>query len=186
MGVGMGTDAVRPSRRQSAIWMARINAVIGPLMIGWLGLTVAVIVYEQIAMLPLPPPTPAQLEAATPGARADWAVVYAQLHRRIPRPPPELGRVWATRSGRICGYVNSREAGVDFMTPFFTVGRRPVLREDDEHLYFREWLSCLGDYWVDLHAGTEDTGFCASRHGRSSVLGELLCDRKPPPRSLVR
>jgi hypothetical protein len=87
----------------------------------------------------------------------------------------EFGKVWTTHTGRICGLVDHREAAVDNMTPFYTVGLVPILREDDPPRYFHEWLYCIGDYVVELHAGSQDTGFCASRHGRSTVIAPLIC-----------
>ena len=180
----MDGPAAQRHRRSRLSWLGRLTPTLEPLLFIWMGLTVALIVGEQIAMLPPPPPTPAQVAAATPKAQADWRLVYAQLYRRLDHRSfetgPELGKVWATRDGRICGYVNKREAAVDNMMPFFTVGLRPVLRSDDPRRYFRDWLSCIGNHWVELHAGSEESGTCASRHGRETELGRELCNPEPP------
>lgn len=155
--------------------IARVSAVTGPVMFAWLAVATVAIVRDQISLLPPRPPTPAEVTAAPPRAKANWRLVYASLFRRLPDPPPELGSVWATRTGRICGLVSRRESGVDSMTPFYTVGLYPLLRDDDQRRYFHDWMDCIGDHWVQMHTGTEKAGFCASAHGRASVLGHLLC-----------
>jgi hypothetical protein len=113
--------------------------------------------------------------AATPKATADWAIVYARLSARLADPPPEVGEVWATRSGRICGFVDDRQSAVDRMTRFYTVGLQPFLQHDDEALYRRVWTGCINSRWVELHPGSEKTGFCATTRGRRSVLGRVIC-----------
>jgi hypothetical protein len=156
-----------------------------------LGLVLAAavfIVLDSIALMPSKPPTREELAAARIRSAADWRVVEARLIQRTRYPPFEIGSVWTVRSGRICGLVNVGEAGVDSMSRFYTVGQTPMLSADDPHLYFKAWMDCLDRRWIQLHAGTEKTGFCASKHGRESPLGEVLCDaagqlkRTPTPR----
>jgi hypothetical protein len=159
---------------------SRALAAIEAAMFVWLGLNTLAIYVDQILMLPPRPPTPAEVAAATPGAESAWKGVYASLYRRLPRPPPELGGVWMTRGGRICGLVNTREAGVDLMTPFYTLNGAVMLREDSVPLYFRTWMDCIDSHWVILHEGTQQTGLCASVHGRATVLGREICAVRKP------
>jgi hypothetical protein len=163
------------SPRRISHAVTRAFAVVGWLSSTWLALAVVGAAWDIAAMQPHRGPTPAERAAATPAARAQWAKVYATLYRRLPRPPPELGPVWRTWSGRICGAVNTREAGVDFMTPFYTDAGRVWLREDDFRRYDRAWPTCLGDQWVILNPGVFDTGMCASAHVRKTVLGREIC-----------
>ena len=64
---------------------------------------------------------------------------------------------------------------VDNMTRFYTVGARPVLQHDDERQYRRVWTGCIDSRWVELHVGSEKTGFCATARGRQSILGRIIC-----------
>ena len=167
---------MRGSNLQSApipaSWLNRIGL---GLMAVWVAAMVGGVVQDQATLWPPPPPTPAETAAATPRAKADWAVVYARLATRLADPPPEVGEVWATRSGRICGFVDDRETAVDSMRRFYTVGLRPRLQQDDEAAYRRVWTGCINSRWVELHAGSEKTGFCATTRGRRSVLGRVIC-----------
>jgi hypothetical protein len=86
-----------------------------------------------------------------------------------------VGEVWATRRFRICGYANARSSAVDDMTPFFSVDGEPRLKADNIFVYVLVWQACLKDRWVELHAGTEQTGKCGSEHFRASVLGRRIC-----------
>lgn len=148
-----------------------------PMLLVWMGLLLVGVVWDQILLLPSPPPTDLQLSGARPVAAADWKAVYARIAQRRSQDglPPEFGEVWTTRTGRICGLVNGREGGVDYMTRFYADDRRPVLREDDRRAYVRWWLDCLDTRWIRLHAGTEKTGLCASRRGRDSAFGREVC-----------
>jgi len=100
-----------------------------------------------------------------------WRIVYARLVQRLSQQPMplELGAVWSTRRGQICGLVNRWDSGVDNMTPFYTLNLHPVFRKEDEHRYMRVWEKCRFDQWVALHEGSYDTGMCATR------LGLRLC-----------
>jgi hypothetical protein len=152
-----------------------LNGLGGLVMLVWAGLIGAEIAKDQIAHWPPAPPTPAETQAARPSAEERWRLVHAGLSSRLANPTPEVGEVWATRSGRICGYVDDRVAAVDGMTRFYSVGLRPMLEHDNEALYRQVWTGCIDSRWVELHAGSEKTGFCASARGRNSVLGRILC-----------
>jgi hypothetical protein len=156
----------------AASWLNRAGLLV---MLVWLTALVGGVVKDQLALWPPPPPTPEETAAATPRARADWAVVYPRLAARVGEPLPEVGEVWATRAGRICGFVNHRQTAVDGMQRFYTVGLRPRLQHDDEAAYRRVWVGCINSRWVELHAGSEKTGFCAVARGRRSVLGRVIC-----------
>ncbi len=143
-------------------------------MATWLAALVWGVAKDQIALWQPPPPTPEETAAAAPRALADWKVAYARLSARLADPPPEVGEVWATRSGRICGFVNDRQSAVDGMRRFYTVGAIPLLQSEEDQ-YRRVWTGCINSRWVELHAGSEKTGFCATRRGRRSVLGQVIC-----------
>jgi hypothetical protein len=148
------------------------------MLLFWIGLLLVGVVWDQILLLPSPPPTEAQLMRARPAAAEDWKAVYARIAERQRRDgrTPEFGEVWTIRTGRICGLVNGKDAGIDYMTRFYADGREPVLREDDREAYRHWWMDCLDTRWVRLHAGTEKTGFCASKRGRESALGHDFCN----------
>ena len=155
-------------------WQAPLGFEIGVLLTpvlatGWLALILALLVFDQLRQLPPRPPTPAQLRAARPVIAAIWRGVYPHLLGRLeagqPRPP-ELGAVWATRTGQICGLVDAWHTGVDVMTQFYTWQGRVLFRNDDERLYVRQWSRCIDDPYVVIHAGTLLTGACATRAGR--------------------
>ena len=155
--------------------MERFNRLAEILMFAWLAAVLAAAVAEQIVLLPSPRPSRTQLAAATPPAWAKWRIVYARLYRRLPQPPPELGEVWTTRSGRICGLVNSKDTAVNAMTRFYSVGLDPVLRTDDPRRYFHLWMDCADTPWVILHQGTEQEGWCASALFRATRFGRGMC-----------
>ena len=149
--------------RERGIFLTPLLAVL------WLAIVFALVVQDQLALEPPRRPTRAEVAAATPGARAHWRGVYNLLQQRLepwqPRPP-ELGAVWSTRTGQICGLIDKWWTGVDHKTRFYTVGDRLFLRDDDLPLYVRNWSACMMDPWVVLHGGSEDEGLCASAAGR--------------------
>lgn len=117
-------------------------------------------------------PSPSRDQAARyrPLAQTEWRIVRANLESRLNQTNPlELGAVWATRHGQICGLVNGRGSfgGLSSMVRFYTEGQRPVFHQDAEHVLFqRNWFECRRDQYVMLHAGTEEPGFCGSELGR--------------------
>jgi hypothetical protein len=161
-------------RKGRTPWSSRIGMIGGCVLVGWFGLAVVQAGREMAVLMPPRPLTPAELARVRPRAEADWPVVYRRLAARLPEPPPELGEVWAMRTGRICGFVDDRESGVDDMTRFYTTGGIPHLKDDDHREYLHAWTECLNDRAVELHAGTEQTGFCATRRGRNSFIGRHL------------
>ena len=111
-----------------------------------------------------------QLARYRPRAQTEWRIVRANLDSRLDQTLPlELGAVWSTRTGRICGLVNGRGSfgGLSSMVRFYTVDQRPVFHQDVEHVAFQKaWFECRRDQYVALHAGTLEPGFCGSEAGR--------------------
>ncbi len=118
----------------------------------------------------MPAPSAEQRARYQPLARAEWRIVRANLETRLNQTNPlELGAVWSTRTGQICGLVNGRGSfgGLTAMARFYTVEQRPVFHQDTEHVAFQKaWFECRRDQYVMLHAGTEEPGFCGSEAGR--------------------
>lgn len=118
----------------------------------------------------LPRPSPEQADRYRPLARTEWRIVQANLDARLDQTLPlELGAVWSTRTGQICGLVNGRGSfgGLTAMTRFYTVDQQPVFHQDVEHVAFQQaWFQCRRDQYVMLHAGTMEPGFCSSEAGR--------------------
>jgi len=118
----------------------------------------------------LPAPSASAAAEARPAAEAEWRLVQAHLDARLNQTLPlELGAVWFTRAGQVCGLVNGRGSfgGLSSMVRFYTVDRRPVFHQDVEHVAFQKaWFECRRDRFVPLHAGTDDPGFCGSEAGR--------------------
>jgi hypothetical protein len=109
---------------------------------------------------------------AAPQAQAHWRVVKAQVARRIANGqyPLELGAVWATHRGRICGLVNGGSAfgGLTGMMPFFQDG--PGVRyklDTDQQTFADGWRECNDDIWLELERGSYEVGYCATRKGQS-------------------
>lgn len=118
----------------------------------------------------MPSPSAEQHARFTPRARAEWRIVRANLETRLKQTSPlELGAVWSTRTGQICGLVNGRGSfgGLSAMTRFYTTDQRPVFHRDAEHVLFqRTWFECTRDQYVMLHEGTMEPGFCSSAAGK--------------------
>jgi hypothetical protein len=103
------------STTRGADFVRIVELSAGAIVFVLLALIAVQIVLDQIALLPPKPPTPAQSAAARPWAMARWRAVYPNLAARLPADsaPLQLGKVWATRTGRLCGLVDRREEGVD-------------------------------------------------------------------------
>ena len=118
----------------------------------------------------LPAPSGVQLARYRPLAQTEWRIVRANLEARLNQTSPlELGAVWSTRRGQICGLVNGRGSfgGLTAMTRFYTVDQRPVFHQDTDHIAFqRAWFECRRDQYVMLHEGAEEPGFCGTELGR--------------------
>lgn len=118
----------------------------------------------------LPSPSAEQAARYRPLARTEWRIVRANLEARLNQANPlELGAVWSTRSGQICGLVNGRGSfgGLTAMTRFYTVDQQPVFHRDVDHVAFQKaWFECRRDQYLMLHQGTEEPGFCGTELGR--------------------
>jgi hypothetical protein len=129
----------------------------------------------------LRPPTDAELAAARPRARATWSMVRANLVTRLDQTNPlDLGAVWSTRTGQICGLVNGRGSfgGLTGMVRFYSAQHTPVFHQDVEHLQFQHaWFQCRRDRWVELHAGAEEPGFCGTEMGKRRCYTVRIKDR---------
>ena len=152
------------------------EALAGLCTLLWLASMVAGVVIDQSALLPLPPATANELERAGPEDAAKWRNVYEQLSQRLPDPSPlELGDVWITRRSMVCGLVNHRIGENDHMVPFYTVNLVPILKYDSDFGFFRFWSRCKRDRWIELHRGSDKSGFCATRRGARSWYGGARC-----------
>ena len=151
--------------------MRRLGEFLLPFAAGiWLIAIIVLVTLDQIALIPPAPPTPEQSALARPAALRHWRLVAARLAGRLPpeQPPPlEIGAVWATRAGEICGFVNRWNTGVGIMTPFYTVRLRPIFKPENERQYIDVWSKCRFDQWVVLHRGGYAVGACATRDGRA-------------------
>ncbi|UAL09640.1 hypothetical protein [Caulobacter segnis] len=118
----------------------------------------------------LPSPSRVQMARYRPLAQAEWRIVRANLETRLNQTNPlELGAVWSTRTGQICGLVNGRGSfgGLTAMARFYTVDQRPVFHQDVDHIPFQKaWFQCQRDQYVMLHDGTQEPGFCGTELGR--------------------
>ena len=155
----------------------RVGGVAGWVMLGLILVLTVMVVREQVALLPPRPPTPAERAAARPGAMRAWRVVAARLQTRFADKPLEVGEVWATRTGRVCGVADERKTNTDDMERFYTTpDLQPHMQDDDQYAFMGVWKACLDDRWVEIRAGSEQTGLCASARGRSSILARThLC-----------
>ena len=162
------------TRARRGRWAAATAAVISAAaVIGTLGallFTGVDLARFERANADLPPPSPEQAARYAPLARAEWRIVRANLETRLnQRNPLELGAVWSTRTGRICGLVNGRGSfgGLTAMARFYTVDQKPVFHHEVEHVAFQKaWFQCRRDQYVMLHAGTIEPGFCGTALGR--------------------
>ena len=164
------------TKRRRAETARRLAApVVSALALGWIALSVGVIVADQIRQLPPRRPTPAERAAATPAAQAKWRIVSARLARRLTYRPADYGAVWSARSGRICGVVTRLDSGVYFRERFYTDALTPYFPDDDDDRFVPAWLDCVGDHWVDLKIDSDDLGFCAVPRNKPSVLAKAVC-----------
>jgi hypothetical protein len=159
------------TRRTRRLWIPLIvsaAAVVGTLG-GFLFTGVDLARFERDNAF-MPAPSPEQHARYRPLAQTEWRIVRANLEARLKqRNPLELGAVWSTRTGQICGLVNGRGSfgGLASMTRFYTVDQQPVFHRDVEHVLFqRQWFECVRDQYVVLHPGSMEPGFCSSELGK--------------------
>ena len=106
---------------------------------------------------------------ALPLRTADWAAVRQALGVRLHQAGPiEVGQVWATHDGRLCGVVNGKGSfgGKSGMVRFYAVDRQPLFRFDTDQAHFEIGFEpCMKDHWLVVKEGSQETGFCATREG---------------------
>ena len=109
-------------------------------------------------------------EIARPEAMRAWTHARGVLETRLHQDEPlELGAVWATHSGMICGLVNGRHSfsGLAGMTPFAVDGDRAVFALDQSALDFASyWRDCMTDQWIKVREGSMQAGGCATELGQ--------------------
>ena len=109
---------------------------------------------------------------STPAGRAtvaeNWATTRPHLASTLRQTNLELGAVWSTRDGRICGLVNGWGSfgGLTGMVRFYTEGDSFKFSVDPASDFYTTWRACRADQWQMLHEGSEEPGFCATRLGR--------------------
>jgi len=113
-------------------------------------------------------------EAVRPQMVRSWAHARQVLVRRLNQQDPlELGAVWATHKGMICGLVNGRHSfsGLAGMTPFAVDGDQAVFALDQTGLAFAPyWRECATDQWIVLVQGSMQAGGCATKLGQARCV----------------
>lgn len=107
--------------------------------------------------------------------RKDWPHVQQRLAGALRQSRLELGAVWATRTGRVCGLVHGWGSfgGLVGMTRFYSVGDSFAFSINPPADFYPNWRQCDGDHWLVLNSGSEEPGFCATRLGqRRCRLGD--------------
>jgi len=108
---------------------------------------------------------------ASAAAQAKWRVVRGRVAARLnDQYALEFGAVWMTHAGRVCGLVNggSSFGGLTGMTPFFADGDRVRFPVTSTHKEWAPgWGECIADAWYELEKGSLQTGYCATRAGRT-------------------
>lgn len=187
----MGNKPMTKPVWDKAIRMPLLPRILSGLVVagilGALVLTVRDLARVELQNADMPAPTAAQLAVETPRAKAEWTRVRSALERRLDQTRPlDLGAVWSTRTGQVCGLVNGRGSfgGLSGMLRFYTVAGEPVFHQDVEHLAFQYgWFACTRDRFVAHHAGAEEPGFCGTELGKRrcyTVINGVRQDDKPP------
>lgn len=124
----------------------------------------------------------AQDRTARRRALERWEFQEPRLAHALKQERLELGAVWTTRGGRVCGLVNGWGSfgGLTGMTRFYTEGDRFVFSARTREGFHPIWRACQADRWQVLHAGTEERGFCGTRLGQKRCLTEEGWTRYPP------
>jgi hypothetical protein len=159
-----------PPSTKRALTPRVISAVTVVGLLGALAFTAKDLVRFERANAIKSPPSLIEAVQARPRAEAEWRIVRDRLETRLDQGAPlELGAVWSTRDGQICGLVNGRGSfgGLASMVRFYTVDRQPVFHRDADHVAFqRAWFECRRDAYVTLHSGSAEPGYCSSAQGR--------------------
>jgi hypothetical protein len=145
------------------------------------GLMVVSFVQYELRVEPKRPAHGAGLAKARVMGRVRWAMVEPRLVARLRQPHAlELGGVWATREGRVCGLVHGWGSfgGLTGMTRFYTVGDQPVFKQDGGADFEYEWWQCQRDHYVIIREGSEETGFCPTKLGRQRCY-DVVYGRPP-------
>lgn len=122
-----------------------------------------------------------QDQAARGAAIERWRVQKPRLAQALKQKRLELGAVWATRDGRVCGLVNGWGSfgGLTGMTQFYTDGDRFMFSARRPQGFHTIWQGCQADRWQSLHVGSEERGFCGTRLGRKRCAEEEGWTRYP-------
>lgn len=140
---------------------------VGGLVLG-LGIFVRDVARQEIAN----PPVIRSKLPATPAGRAmvaaNWETAKSDLASRLHQQNLELGAVWSSRDGRICGLVNGWGSfgGLTGMVRFYTEGDKFVFSVNPPSDFYTTWRACQADQWQKLHEGSLEPGYCATRLGR--------------------
>ena len=119
---------------------------------------------DRAASIPRLPNTAISRDAV----REDWPGVQQRLAGTLRQSRLELGAVWATRTGRVCGLVHGWGSfgGLVGMTRFYSVGNSFAFSINPPSDFYPNWRQCESDQWLVLNRGSEEPGFCATRLGQ--------------------
>lgn len=175
----MGT---RPIARRRDHAFSLVLAIIAGLLIASGG---ALVVRDRVAGKAISPEERRRLlvqnNMARKAAIERWQVQRVRLAQTLDQERLELGAVWSTRDGRVCGLVNGWGSfgGLTGMTRFYTEGDRFVFSARTREGFHPIWQDCQADRWQQLHNGTEERGFCGTRLGQERCATEEGWTRYP-------
>ena len=162
----------RSRRKRLALW--GFQTAVMAIVVVCSGVVVGESIRYEWSITPKHPASGRALVPARTLARVRWAEVKPRLVTRLRQPNPlELGAVWTTRGGRVCGLVHGWGSfgGLTGMTRFYTQGDEPVFKQDGDggdggSAFEMEWWACKRDRYAPIHRGSDETGFCPTRLGR--------------------
>lgn len=135
-----------------------------------LGLAIFVrdVVRQEIANPPVIRPKLPSTPAGRATVAANWATARPNLASTLRQKNLELGAVWSTRDGRICGLVNGWGSfgGLTGMVRFYTEGDGFAFSIDPPSDFYTVWRVCQADQWQMLNSGSDAPGYCATKLGR--------------------
>ena len=140
---------------------------IGGLVFGF-GVFVRDVALQEIANPPVIRPKLPSTPAGHATVAENWATTRPHLAATLRQRNLELGAVWSTRDGRICGLVNGWGSfgGLTGMVRFYTEGDTFAFSVDPPSDFYTTWRVCQADQWQMLHKASEEPGFCATKLGR--------------------